>query len=105
MAYRAPHQPLVYNLRIRLAHTVGLQHGYRPDSHHHAPQGHHLSFGKEELHEFGKDASAQPETRRGYQAIQQTRGCHDEAAGHDATLLTIWREPSWRLPAYADSDA
>ena len=47
------------------------QHGHRAHPHHAPAQGHHLSFGEEELYEQCKDACAEAEARRGHQAIQQ----------------------------------
>ena len=71
MAALPHHQPLVYYLRLRLPHRSEHQHGYRAHPYHDASEVHHLSYGEEELHVVGKDACAEAETRRGYQAPQQ----------------------------------
>ena len=84
---------------------MGLQHGYRAHTPHPAAQGHHIPTREEKLHELGEDACAETETRRGYKTIQQARRRHDEAASHDATLRKIWRQPTRRLSADADTDA
>ena len=62
MASLPHHQPLVYNLCIRLPYRTEHQYGYSAHPYHTAVEGYHISVGKEELHEFGKDASIETET-------------------------------------------
>ena len=68
MAYHPLDQPFLHTLRIRLVEQ-DIPNGYRIDSHHLAPQAHHLPYGKEELHEFSQDARAETKTRSSYSSV------------------------------------
>ena len=68
MAYHPLDQPFLHTLRIRLVEQR-VPNGYRIDSHHLAPQAHHLPYGEEELHEFSQDARAETKTRSSYSSV------------------------------------